>query len=435
MNQRKNIQAPPVYKPQPTPLVLQRKTALSSFVNANHRAPASPHHQQQQMAAKISNPKSGIMQPKIAVAAQPRIQAPPVYRPQPVPRVLQTKQAGPGGTNNTQPKVKTPSLYQPTQTMRVLQRNKAPATSQGTAPNSTSNRTGRFNASQPQQTGRRTIFEKPGSKAKPRPVVGGATSTRPMSGRIRSGLIQRYCTFPGCAIPDCTDRRNHLKYFALQHELLARSTIPFAGNQAPDLIVDPYATARHEHARFMNKTVLGGDPGEAGLENTLKTAASAIRYHGGMCNEYSAVVFGGLMQSPEISGQPICRYWNTEIGHSFTSFGDDRDPNLPQVIPDGWTLSRDSQFFGDTLMSGGTNHLKAMWADRWPGEGQLEATAIPAAIARLLVAEQDPQTQQHLRQIWNVNVQHQQQTAYRLLHGERLPGIYSYLSNRRPAGS
>jgi hypothetical protein len=67
--------------------------------------------------------------------------------------------------------------------------------------------------------------------------------------------------------------------------------------------------------------------------------------------------------------------------------------------------------------------------------GRVQPALTPGvAIVRLLEAEQDPKTQGQLMQIWSVNAQHQQQIAYRLLHGERLPGIYSYSTNRRPFG-
>lgn len=87
--------APPVYRPQPTPKVLQRKTATKQQIY-------QPKSERQPLAPPVywPQPMPKVLQGKLAGARQsaqgPRRppQPPPVYRPQPLPKVLQTKQAG-----------------------------------------------------------------------------------------------------------------------------------------------------------------------------------------------------------------------------------------------------------------------------------------------------------------------------------------------------
>jgi hypothetical protein len=85
--------APPVYRPQPVPKVLQTKSASAhqSQPNALPRTPVAP-------PVYRPEPKR-IVQPKMATAAQAHKppQAPPVYRPQPTPKVLQSKRVGSNG--------------------------------------------------------------------------------------------------------------------------------------------------------------------------------------------------------------------------------------------------------------------------------------------------------------------------------------------------
>ena len=79
--------APPVYRPQPTPRVLQRKTHVAvGTAPPRQQSPASAARQQPHKPA-----------PAAAAAIQPKKPptAPPVYRPQPTPKVLQTKSALP----------------------------------------------------------------------------------------------------------------------------------------------------------------------------------------------------------------------------------------------------------------------------------------------------------------------------------------------------
>ena len=63
--------APPVYRPQPVPRVLQRKAAPTPHTGNNNRAPASA------AAPPARHPQTS-----------------PIYRPQPLPRVLQSKMSG-----------------------------------------------------------------------------------------------------------------------------------------------------------------------------------------------------------------------------------------------------------------------------------------------------------------------------------------------------
>lgn len=94
MNRRQPI-APPVYRPQPVPKVLQTKRPPGQNIQTA-RAPFQP----------VAPP---IYRPGAKKTAQMKTGpvAPPVYRPQPVPKVLQTKktiqaQVGPGQQNAIQ---------------------------------------------------------------------------------------------------------------------------------------------------------------------------------------------------------------------------------------------------------------------------------------------------------------------------------------------
>src|SRR5688500_8729109 len=69
--------APPAYRPQPTPRVLQTKRASVQHLHtAKTHQPAVPSAR-------------NVVSPKIASHSTPK--APAVYRPQPVPKVLQAK--------------------------------------------------------------------------------------------------------------------------------------------------------------------------------------------------------------------------------------------------------------------------------------------------------------------------------------------------------
>ncbi|MCJ8292715.1 MAG: hypothetical protein HRT58_22355 [Crocinitomicaceae bacterium] len=164
-------------------------------------------------------------------------------------------------------------------------------------------------------------------------------------------------------------RRNYNdRTYANDIEQQTRQQIPRAGNQIEDLLADPGTLARHELTRYM-ETVLGVSPSANGILDTLGTSASACRYHGGMCNEYSAVSFGLHMGRQEVSGEPITRYWNPNMKHSFTTIGDERDPAMPRFIADGWTMDRDPLEASQTIMQQGQNNVVAQWTDRMPFEG------------------------------------------------------------------
>lgn len=92
--QRLTPTAPPVYRPQPVPKVLQRKAATvrQPPPGATKSTPTAPPVYRPQ-------PMPRVLQPKATAPVQPAPQAkrpptaPPVYNPQPVPRVLQAKKA------------------------------------------------------------------------------------------------------------------------------------------------------------------------------------------------------------------------------------------------------------------------------------------------------------------------------------------------------
>ena len=77
--------APAVYRPQPTPKVLQRKTAGSQSPPQSGSKPIAPPVYRPQAVPKC-------LQTKMATVA-PAVKSSPVYRPQPVPNVLQRTSA------------------------------------------------------------------------------------------------------------------------------------------------------------------------------------------------------------------------------------------------------------------------------------------------------------------------------------------------------
>lgn len=80
---KKQPVAPPVYRPQPAPKAVQPKLANT----AQSRAPL--------IASPVYRPEAKkFVQPKMTTAQTPKLtKAPPVYRPQPTPKVLQTKKS------------------------------------------------------------------------------------------------------------------------------------------------------------------------------------------------------------------------------------------------------------------------------------------------------------------------------------------------------
>ncbi|HYW05516.1 MAG TPA: DUF4157 domain-containing protein [Longimicrobium sp.] len=225
-----------------------------------------------------------------------------------------------------------------------------------------------------------------------------------------------------------------LLQYSRENENVARDIVPRAGNQLGDLRADRDALARHELTRHMNKTVLRGDPGADGLKNTLKTAMSACRYHGGMCNEYSALSFATHMASPLVSGMPIVRYWNPDMKHSFTSFGDDRSRDLPRTIADPWTMEQDPVLMRDTVMHGGRNHVVADWSDRMAGEGRVHVRDWKDyAKARFDAAEREPAFRDQRRLLFDVNRQEQRDQLRDIRQGAPPSdlGIWNHRTNRR----
>src|SRR6185503_5987084 len=101
--ERKPPVAPPVYRPQPEPKVLQRKNSLASKPDTAHSrlvlslqrpavAPQPVSQSRKALAAAAHQDRGRVLQPK-ASTAPPRTppKPPPVYRPQPAPRVAQSK--------------------------------------------------------------------------------------------------------------------------------------------------------------------------------------------------------------------------------------------------------------------------------------------------------------------------------------------------------
>jgi tRNA A-37 threonylcarbamoyl transferase component Bud32 len=122
------ITAPPAYRPQPVPKVLQRKPAVGRQpprTPSAHRPIAPPVYSPQ--------PVPKVLQTKTAHAQQARVEqvrrqtaAPPVYRPQPVQKVLQAKTAAPQQAATQQSRAPVaPPVYRPQPLPRVLQMKKA----------------------------------------------------------------------------------------------------------------------------------------------------------------------------------------------------------------------------------------------------------------------------------------------------------------------
>jgi hypothetical protein len=119
--------APPVYRPQPVPKVLQAKIVVPNQpANQARRAPAAP-------PAYRPQPVPKVLQAKLPATPQPANRsnhvpvAPPVYRPQPAPKGLQPKMAG--GQQSHAGKVRFPNPYSTRSTIqRALLSNKSAPT-------------------------------------------------------------------------------------------------------------------------------------------------------------------------------------------------------------------------------------------------------------------------------------------------------------------
>ena len=86
--------APPIYRPHPVPRVLQKKSLIG-------QTPPSGLPKQAQLRAGASK----VFQPKVSRVLSRPPAAPPVFNRQPVPRVLQTKKIG--GPQVNQPRIQT----------------------------------------------------------------------------------------------------------------------------------------------------------------------------------------------------------------------------------------------------------------------------------------------------------------------------------------
>jgi hypothetical protein len=88
--------APPVYRPQAIPKVLQRKTATIQprpSCMTKHMPAAPPVYRPQPTPKVLQRKAVGARQPTPSPHSNHLPAAPPVYRPQPAPKVLQTKTA------------------------------------------------------------------------------------------------------------------------------------------------------------------------------------------------------------------------------------------------------------------------------------------------------------------------------------------------------
>jgi hypothetical protein len=116
--------APPVYRPQPVPKVLQTKTTTN-----HHSQKPQSGHQPVAPPAYRPQPTPKVLQVKTAARQQPPSPqlknspaAPPVYRPQPAPRVLQAKTAVARGSGTIPGRAPVaPPVYRPQPVPHVLQ--------------------------------------------------------------------------------------------------------------------------------------------------------------------------------------------------------------------------------------------------------------------------------------------------------------------------
>lgn len=84
--------APPVYRPQPAPKVLQRKMATTHQpANQTKPAPVAQPAYRPQPTPKVLQAKPSVLQPKTETGAGMPPAAPAPYRPQPAPKCLQAK--------------------------------------------------------------------------------------------------------------------------------------------------------------------------------------------------------------------------------------------------------------------------------------------------------------------------------------------------------
>jgi hypothetical protein len=114
--------APPVYRPQPVPQVLQLKTAHNPQPQAKQSQPVAPAVYRPQPLPKVLQTKKNAVDRSASPSRSAPV-APPVYRPQPLPQVLQRKSAvAPLNQPSNQPKrpPAAPAVYRPQQN-RIMQ--------------------------------------------------------------------------------------------------------------------------------------------------------------------------------------------------------------------------------------------------------------------------------------------------------------------------
>ena len=126
MQPKQHTAAPPVYRPQPVPKVLQTKTAASHHpVSQPKQAPAAPPVYRPQPVPKVLQTKSATVQPSVQARRQPV--APPVYRPE-AKKLVQPKAISP-----LRKAPVAPPVYRPEQ-QRVSQPKMAAAAPERTPP-------------------------------------------------------------------------------------------------------------------------------------------------------------------------------------------------------------------------------------------------------------------------------------------------------------
>lgn len=199
------IAAPAVYHPQPTPLVLQRKTVVGQSPHqaalAARTHASTPHAHSPHAAHKVLQPKTAAAHAHVNNA--PRAQAPLAYRPNPTPHVLQPKRAVAAGTVNvhTQTHPSAPPVYRP-EPKRVMQlkesavaphARQSPAASLGAAPNViVPSRALNTRPASPLQSRQPTPALITGARATPARPIGPRTRRTVLQAKlVGSGVIQR----------------------------------------------------------------------------------------------------------------------------------------------------------------------------------------------------------------------------------------------------
>ncbi len=133
--QKRQPVAPPVFRPQPVPKVLQKKAAPGRQPTKpqSRVTPAAPPVYRPQVARPAVQAKMAPVQMRLSKTKSAPA-APQVYRPQPVPKVLQKKsvRTRPLTSNATKPaSPKAPPVYRPQPIPKVLQRKVQPGAATG----------------------------------------------------------------------------------------------------------------------------------------------------------------------------------------------------------------------------------------------------------------------------------------------------------------